>query len=202
VNVRRLAAALCFAAGAVFLARCPDSNTISGPAPRATPALTPTPARSATPSLTAPARTATPASTPTPLGPGATLTGTGSVTWTSIVTTRTLCPELRDQVGSSYSLTVTLRTDGSSVVLTLDHHDDEPGTYVGTIAGGSITAVYQGPFGGLACPSDASVTPETRGDLTATLTSGGIAGQYDEVYGSGPDAVTFHFVIQARLDTP
>ena len=202
MNVRRLAAALCFAAGAVFLARCPDSNTISGPAPRATPALTPKPARSATPSLTAPARTATPASTPTPLGPGATLTGTGSVTWTSIVTTRTLCPELRDQVGSSYSLTVTLRTDGSSVVLTLDHHDDEPGTYVGTIAGGSITAVYQGPFGGLACPSDTSVTPETRGDLTATLTSGGIAGQYDEVYGSGPDAVTFHFVIQAHLNAP
>ena len=142
------------------------------------------------------------ASTPTPLGPGATLSGTGSVTWTSIVTTRALCPELRNQVGSSYSLTVTLRTEGSSVVLTLDHHDDEPGTYLGTLAGTSITAVYQGPFGGLACPSDTSVTPETRGDLTATLTSGGIAGQYDEVYGSGPDAVTFHFVIQARLDTP
>jgi len=97
---------------------------------------------------------------------------------------------------------VTLRTDGSSVVLTLDHHDDEPGTYVGTIAGGSITAVYQGPFGGLACPSDTSVTPETRGDLTATLTSGGIAGQYTEVYGSGPDSVTFHFVIQAHLNAP
>jgi len=66
----------------------------------------------------------------------------------------------------------------------------------------SITAVYQGPFGGLACPSDASVTPETRGDLTATLTSGGIAGQYTEVYGSGPDSVTFHFVIQAHLNAP
>jgi len=62
--------------------------------------------------------------------------------------------------------------------------------------------VYQGPFGGLACPSDTSVTPETRGDLTAKLVSGALTGQYTEVYGSGPDAVTFHFAIQARLSAP
>src|SRR3982751_724113 len=79
VKLRRWVAALGFATGAVFMARCPDSNTVSGPARSATP-LTPTLTVSATPSRTAPAPTSTPtslAATPTPTGAGATLTGTG-----------------------------------------------------------------------------------------------------------------------------
>ena len=196
MNPRRVAAVLCFAAGALFLARCPDSNVISGPAASTATAV---PARSAT-ATKSPA--SSPTATVTPLGPSSSLTGTGSVTWTSITTTRALCPEIRNQVGSSYSLMVTVATQGSQVVLTLDHHDDTPGTYVGTLSGSSIRAAYQGPLGGLACPSDTTVTPETSGDLTATLSANAITGQYTEVYGSGADAVTFGFEFEAHFQTP
>ncbi|HEX4440136.1 MAG TPA: hypothetical protein VH854_08700 [Thermoanaerobaculia bacterium] len=164
------------------------------------PGRTPASSASALPSATAtPTPITVPSPTVTPLGPNSTLTGTGSVTWTSITTTRTLCPDIRNQLGSSYSLTVSLKAQGSGVILTLDHHDDTPGTYLGTLAGSSIRAAYQGPFGGLACPSDASPTPQTSGNLVATLSANAINGQYTEVYGTGADAVTFGFEFQAHL---
>jgi hypothetical protein len=51
----------------------------------------------------------------------------------------------------------------------------------------------------MACPGDASITPEVGGELTATLAGNEISGQYTEVYGSGVSQVTFLFTFYASL---
>lgn len=198
MRLRRFAGVVFAAAGAGVLARCPDSNTISGPT------ATPTPDRTPTATATrAPVASSTPTATPTAPSGGLNLSGTGSATWTSIVTTRPLCPELRNQVGTSYSMRITVRTSGASAIVTLQFPDDEaPGTYAGTIAGDQIRAEYQGPFGGVACPGDSVVTPQTGGGLSARLSADAVDGEYSAVYGSGPDDLTFHFTFHARLAAP
>ncbi len=130
----------------------------------------------------------------------------GTMTWTSIATTRTLCNDLTKQVGTTYPLWLQLQSQGNSVILKLSHDgpigpppDDPSGTWEGTRTGDVINAAYKGPMGGLACPSDVDITPQTGGELTATSSASTLSGRYTEVYGTGSDAVTLIFRFQASF---
>jgi len=132
--------------------------------------------------------------------------GTGSQTWTSIATSRALCPEITAQVGTTYPLWITVDVNGSFATLSLgeeppsnDPMAEGPGIFRGTISGNSISASYAGPFGGFACPGDGSITRRTGGNLTATLSGKTIGGQYTEIYGNGADAVTLLFRFDASF---
>lgn len=150
----------------------------------------------------------TPAASSPPVPAGWT---SGTFTWDSIeAPSRTICAELSGQVGQSWPLYVRLEQDGNPLILLMnedappdpnDPIDYAPLKWVGGRAGDTIAASLQGGYGGMACPSDASVTPETGGELEATLSANQISGKYTEVYGTGANAVTFrfHFVAQAPV---
>jgi hypothetical protein len=96
-------------------------------------------------------------------------------------------------------------SNGDAVTLSLadgppDPFGDGPAIFTGTRNGDAISA-SRGPEnrGGMACPGDASITPEVGGELTATLAGNEISGQYTEVYGSGVSQVTFLFTFYASL---
>ena len=178
----------------LLAAGCREShNTITGLSAKATPGT----AATATP--TPRSRTATPT-------PGAAQSRNGTVTWASIQTTRALCPEITNQVGHSWPLWLSMEINNSSVLLRLAHepptHDplaDPPAVFRGRLSGDSISAVNTGILGGFACSKDPSVTPQTGGDLTATLSEHRISGEYTEIYGSGANTVTFLFRFHADL---
>jgi hypothetical protein len=72
--------------------------------------------------------------------------------------------------------------------------------FVGTRKGEAISpSRRQENLGGVACPGDASITPEVGGDLTATLARNEISGQYTAACGSGVNQVTFVFTFYASL---
>jgi hypothetical protein len=128
------------------------------------------------------------------------------VTWVSVSATRPLCPEILGQVGTTYPLWITMQIDGASVTLTLAHDPpsndpmaEGPGIFRGTINGTSISASYVGPFGGFACRGDVSITRQTGGNLTATLSGNAIAGEYTEIFGEGTAAVTNLFRFTAAF---
>ena len=201
---------------------CSDGDTVTGPASRIGPARSPTSTR--TPALAAsttgtptgavrtrsPTWTAsmTPTATSTPgAAPFGLLVGTGSATWTGIDTALPLCREIRDQVGDRYPLIIKVDTNAfNGAVLALAHHgggDDDSGeVYRGTRFGNAIRASAPGLGMGYGCPADPVVTPQTGGELTASLNAGGIEGDYTEVYGSGEDRVVFRFHFQARFSVP
>jgi hypothetical protein len=129
----------------------------------------------------------------------------GTVTWASIKTARSLCNEITSQVGQTYSLWLTAQLESTPVVLELAHHSpedlfaDPPGVFRGERTGDHIVASYAGPMGGLACRGDSAITQQVGGTLNATVASDEVSGDYTEVYGTGPDEVTFVFQFHATL---
>jgi hypothetical protein len=139
--------------------------------------------------------------------PTPTAAANGSVVWTEIRGSRTLCSEITRQVGHRYPLWLSIRSEGGSVTLSLFHEGppdgnplaDPPGVFTGSRSGNEIRAVYSGPMGGMACPTDRSITPQTGGDLSATVSGDRISGEYTEIYGSAADQVTFVFRFEASF---
>jgi hypothetical protein len=132
----------------------------------------------------------------------------GTFTWMSIQTTRAVCPEIATQIGGSWRIWVKLQTNGSEMTLLMsetnldnpDPMDDGPAVFKGTRSGNTITATLAPiNLGGWACPGDAGITPETAGDLKATIDGQNLSGQYSNVYGTGPNQITAIFKFQAVL---
>ena len=130
----------------------------------------------------------------------------GSFTWVSIIGSRPLCKEITSQVGQTWSIWFVMDADGDAVTLTLSESplppnpfDEPPARFRGIRQGNAIVASRTGPMGGMACPQDAGITPQTGGDLTATISGNQIAGEYTEIFGTGPGQVTFVFRFQAAL---
>lgn len=131
----------------------------------------------------------------------------GTFTWTSIQAPgRTMCAALTSQVGHSWPLYLNVKHSGDSVTILAnedappdlnDPIDYAPDTWVGTLIGDTVSASLQAPNGGMACPSDTSITPETGGVMTATVSGGQIAGNFTAVYGTGANQVTFSFSFHA-----
>ena len=150
-----------------------------------------------------PSPTATqPAQSPSPQTPA-----NGRFTWTSIVSSRTLCGDITRQVGQSWPLWFSMVSDGDAVTISLsegpaDPLGDGPAIFRGTRSGDTISASRsQANLGGLACPGDGSITPEVGGDLTATLAGNEISGQYTAIYGAGANQVTLLFGFGASLSS-
>ncbi len=117
-----------------------------------------------------------------------------------------MCAELTSQVGHSWPLYLNVKRSGDSVTILAnedappnpnDPIDYSPDKWVGTLAGGSVSASLDAPNGGMSCPADASVTPETGGVMTATVSGGRISGNFSAVYGTGTNQVTFLFSFEA-----
>ena len=148
-----------------------------------------------------------PARVPATAGPSPSSGANGRVTWTAVQTARPMCSEIMRQVGHSYPLWFTMKSEGSSITLTLSHDAppssdpmaEPPSVFQGTRDGNTVTAVNRGIMGGMACPGDASVTPQTGGVLSATIADERIAGEYTEVFGQGDLQVTFVFTFEATL---
>jgi hypothetical protein len=130
------------------------------------------------------------------------------VTWIGIDTSRTLCHEITGQVGTTYPLWLILKSDGAAVTLRLSHDgpvsddqtvDDLGYTFAGTRHADAIRAVWTDPVNGLGCPGDSSVMRRVGGELSGTISSNEIAGEYTEVYGTGADQVTFVFRFRASF---
>ena len=143
-----------------------------------------------------------------PVGPPGTARGRGTVSWVSISSPgRTLCSEITRQVGQTYPLWLTMATAEADVTLELSHEPpsplgDPPSVFKGQLAGSDISARSTGTFGGLSCPTDTTITPQTGGALTAKLTDGSIGGEYTEVYGTGDSQIVFLFHFEAGLPRP
>jgi hypothetical protein len=130
----------------------------------------------------------------------------GSFTWQSIMATRPLCTELTSQVGHSWPIWVQAETQGTVVTVTISESplpprpfDDPPAVFTGTREGDSIVAVRTGGMGGMACPHDESITPQTGGSLRAVVSGSEISGEYTDVFGDGPSQVAFVFSFHASL---
>ena len=63
-----------------------------------------------------------------------------------------------------------------------------------------IGAKRVGVMGGMGCPQNSAVTPQTGGELRATISGADIAGEFTEVYGAG--VVTFGYTLQAKPRMP
>lgn len=128
--------------------------------------------------------------------------GTGRLTWTSIQSSRTLCPELNDQVGHSWSFRAVLTLVGPDVTLKLyEAGNSEAGVYRGTLMGGHIRASGE-TLGGMACPNDAAVTPQAASNLTATLDGGVLDGDIADVYVSASDRTVFYSHFHFQMTSP
>src|SRR5262245_30223584 len=130
----------------------------------------------------------------------------GSFTWVSIPGSRPLCTEITGQVGQSWSLWLQIEEVGDDVTLTLAEgplppgpFDEAPATFTGQRQANVITASRTGPMGGMACRRDAGITPQTGGELTATISDKQIASEYTEIFGTGAMQVTFAFRFEATL---
>ena len=126
----------------------------------------------------------------------------------AIRTNRTLCPGLEQQVGHSWQIWVKMQTTDANVKIfisetSLDNPsplDDPPAVFEGTRSGNTVTASRAAVnLGGMACPSDGRITPQTGGALTATIVGAEMSGEYTDVFGTGGDQVTFVFTFRATL---
>lgn len=131
----------------------------------------------------------------------------GTFTWTSIEAPgRTMCTALTSQVGHSWPIYLKVKESGEAITI-LANEDGPPNpsdpfyylpdTWVGTLSGDTVSATLQAPNGGMSCPSDTSVTPETGGVMTATVSGDQISGSFTAVYGTGASQVTFSFTFHA-----
>ncbi len=131
----------------------------------------------------------------------------GTVTWVSATRAQPLCPEIAAQVGKTYPLWLVMKSDGTSVTVTLSHDQpptDDPSSgsivFTGTRSGDEIAGAYETPGVPFGCSTDTTVTAYgVRGVLRAAVSGNHISGQYTTVYGTGDSQVTFVFQFQASV---
>jgi photosystem II stability/assembly factor-like uncharacterized protein len=129
-----------------------------------------------------------------------TLVGKGRFTWlTAEATSRSLCPEITNQIGDSWVLYATLRIAGTSVTLEVGEEPDDRWVYRGTIEAGTIRASGNPGFG-FACPGDSVITPQTGSDLTGTLSGRSLSGRWVDTYGQGDAAVRFGYSFEVTFE--
>jgi hypothetical protein len=130
----------------------------------------------------------------------------GSFTWVSIDTSRPVCKEITVQVGRSWPIWVTLEGDADSLTLLISESplpggflDDPPAKYQGRRQGSTLVMSRTAPMGGMACPGDGAITPQTGGDLTVTISGHELAGEFRETYSDGIRVTTFRFTFHATI---